>query len=203
MTYIIAIIGGYLLGCSSMSYYIARITNVNIKERGSKNYGASNTVALVGWKAGVLVALHDIGKAFLAVWLMRRLFPDTAYIGAVAGIASVLGHIFPFYLKFDGGKGFSSYMGMTLALNWRLALVLILLAVVVTLVTDYIVCGTMLTIFSVPTYLGYTARSWILAAILVLGSVVIFYKHRENLVRISNGTEMRFSGARKNKYKKE
>lgn len=201
MTYIIAIIGGYLLGCSSMSYYIEKITKVNIKERGSKNYGASNTVALVGWKAGILVALHDIAKAFLAVWLMRTLFPNAVYIGAVAGIASVLGHIFPFYLKFDGGKGFASYMGMTLALNWKFALLLIVLAVIVTVVTDYIVVGTMLTIFSVPAYLGFESKSWILAMILILGSVVILYKHRENFTRIINGTEMRFSGARKNKYK--
>jgi len=201
MAYIISIIGGYLMGCSSMSYYIARVTKVNIKEKGSKNYGASNTVALVGWKAGILVALHDIAKAFLAVWLMRNLFPDTAYIGAIAGIASVLGHIFPFYLKFDGGKGFASYMGMTLALNWKLAFVLIVLSVVVTLVTDYIVNGTMLTIVAVPVYLGYTTRSWMLAAILLLGSVVIVYKHRENFTKIRKGTEMRFSGARKNKYK--
>ncbi len=201
MGYIIAIIVGYLLGCSSMSYYISKLKNVNIKDRGSKNYGASNTVALIGWKAGVLVAVHDIAKAFLAVWLMKTLFPDLAYVGAVAGIASVLGHIFPFYLKFDGGKGFASYMGMTLALNWKLALVLVVLVVLVTLITDYIVCGTMLTIVSVPTYLGWTSRSWILAVVLVVGSLVILYKHRENLVRIANGTEMRFSRARKNKYK--
>ena len=147
------------------------------------------------------MALHDIGKAFLAVWLMKTLFPDVAYIGAIAGIASVLGHIFPFYLKFDGGKGFASYVGMTLGLNWKLALLIILLVIVVTLVTDYIVVGTLTTIVVVPAYLGYAARSWILAAILLIGTAVILYKHRENLVRIQNGTEMKFSGARKNKYK--
>lgn len=72
---------------------------------------------LMGWKAGIIVGAHDIGNPALAVILARVLFPELEYAAAAAGVASVLGHIFPFYLKFKGGKGFTSYLGMTLALN--------------------------------------------------------------------------------------
>ena len=113
-----------------------------------------------------------------------------ALVGAVAGIASVLGHIFPFYLKFRGGKGFASYMGMTLALNWKLALCLIAAIIVITIITDYIVCGTVTAIVTVPVYMAVTTHSFLLVAILCIGTAVIFYKHRENFPRMLNGTEL-------------
>ena len=194
MKYAAAILLSYLIGSSSMSWYLSKIKKVNMRASGSGNLGASNAVALMGWKAGILVGVHDIGKSILAVLLAQMLFPGVAYIGAVAGVSSVLGHIFPFYLKFKGGKGFASYLGMTIALNWKLALVILLIVVLVTLITDYIVVGTVTTVVSVPTYLGIANHSWILAAILGVATVVILYKHRENYVRIYNGTELGFRG---------
>ena len=144
-SYFIIIIIGYLLGCSSMSYYISKFKKVNLQEKGSKNLGTSNTMAVLGWKYGVLVGIHDIGKSIIAVVLAKYLFPDLELAGFLAGIASVLGHIFPFYLKFKGGKGFASYFGMTLALNWKLALIVALVVVILTLITDYIVVGRPIT----------------------------------------------------------
>ena len=89
-----------------------------------------------------------------------------------------------------GGKGFASYIGMTAALNWKLALIVAVLIVVVTLITDYIVAGTVTTIVLVPVVEGITAQSWSLALILCVATAVIFYKHRENFVRILKGTEI-------------
>lgn len=200
MNYLIAAILGYLLGTSSMALYLSRLQKVNLRAGGSGNLGASNTVQLMGWKAGVLVAVHDIGKAVLAVLLAQWLFSD-AYIGAVAGVCSVLGHIFPFYLKFRGGKGFASYFGMTVALNWKLGLVLFVVAVAVTFLTDYIVVGTVTTTLSAPVYLGWTQHDWILPCILLVGSVVIWLKHRENFVRIVNGTEIGLMSAFKGEHR--
>ena len=105
MAYFLAIGLGYLLGCSNMAYWLSRIKNVDIRKNGSGNLGASNATVLLGWGAGVIVALHDIGKAVLAVILTKLLFPEAEYAAAAAGVACVLGHIFPFYLKFKGGKG--------------------------------------------------------------------------------------------------
>ena len=125
MKYILITLIGYLLGCSNMAFYISRRKHADLRSSGTGNLGASNAVALLGWKAGILTAVHDVGKAFLAVLLAKWLFPELMYAGASAGVACVLGHIFPFWLKFRGGKGFASYWGMTLALNWKLALVII------------------------------------------------------------------------------
>lgn len=190
MKYIFIILFGYLLGCSNMAFYLSRIKKADLRSGGSGNLGASNAVVLLGWKAGVLTAIHDIGKASLAVLFAKWLFPELTFAGAAAGVACVLGHIFPFYLKFRGGKGFASYFGMTLALNWKLALVVGIAIVVVTLITDYIVCGTLTTIISVPIYLGIHHHSWLLALILCIATVVILYKHRENYPRMLNGTEL-------------
>lgn len=189
MSYLIIACVGYLLGCSSMALYLSRWKKVNMRDQGSGNLGASNATLLMGWGAGVAVAVHDVLKAALAVILARWLFPDLEYAGAVAGVSSVLGHIFPFYLKFKGGKGFASFFGMTLALNWRLALVIVLAAVIITWLTDYIVLATTATVVSVPAYLGYTTGNWILTLILCIASGVIIYKHRLNYVKIANGTE--------------
>ena len=201
MLYILVIVGAYLLGCSNMALYISRIKKVDPRAGGSGNLGASNATALMGWRVGIVVAIHDIGKATLAVILARALFPDLVYIGATAGVACVLGHIFPFYLKFRGGKGFASYIGMTLALNWKLALVIMALVLLVTVSTDYIVVGTTLTILSVPVYLGVAEHSILLALILCIATVVILYKHRMNYVRIYNGTEIGLRSVVKGKHR--
>lgn len=189
MKYISVILIGYLLGCSNMAWYLAKLAKADLRSGGSGNLGASNAVVLLGWRAGVLTAVHDIGKASLAVLLARWLFPGLEYGEAAAGVACVLGHIFPFYLGFHGGKGFASYFGMTLVLNWRLALVVAVAVILVTIVTDYIVCGTLTTIVSVPLYIGFT-RSWITALILCIATAVILFKHRENFPRMLNGTEL-------------
>ena len=189
MGYLFLIFMGYLLGCSNMAWYLARFHRADLRAGGSGNLGASNAVVLLGWKAGVLTAVHDVGKATLAVLLARWLFPQLEYGEAAAGVACVLGHIFPFWLKFRGGKGFASFWGMTLALNWKLALVLLAAVVIVTVITDYVVCGTLTTIISVPVYIGFT-RGWITALILLTATAVIAWKHRENYPRMLNGTEL-------------
>ena len=201
MQYVIVILLSYILGSSNMAKYLAAIKKVDLTAGGSGNLGASNAVILMGWGAGVLTALHDIGKSALAVILARLVFPDVPHIGAAAGVAAVLGHIFPFWMKFKGGKGFASYLGMTLALHWKFAIAVLLLVVVVTLITDYIVAATTTTIILVPIGLGLLTQSIILPLILLVASLVIAWKHRENYVRIYNGTEIRFRKAGRGDYR--
>ena len=201
MGYVLVILAAYLLGSSNMALYISKIKKVDARAGGSGNLGASNAAILMGWGAGVTVAVHDIGKSALAVILARIVFPELPFIGTVAGVASVLGHIFPFYLKFRGGKGFASYLGMTLALNWKLALVVMALVLVVTLMTDYIVMGTTLTIVSVPVYMGIAEHSLLLVLMLCIASLVIIYKHRMNYVRIWKGTEIGLRSVAKGKHR--
>ena len=197
IAYLAAALGAYALGCSNMAFYLSKLHKVDFRGGGTGNLGASNATILMGWKAGILVAIHDAGKALLAVLLANLLFPNLPNVGAVAGIAAVLGHIFPAPLKFRGGKGFASYVGMTLALNWKFALVVLDIVVLVTVITDYIVVGTTTTVLMVPSYLGWAHHSFLLAGILLIGTLVILYKHRENYVRMANGTEIGLRSAAK------
>ena len=186
---------GYVLGTSNMAICLAKLKGVDLAhDGGTGNPGASNALILMGWKAGVLVGVHDIGKAVLAVWLAGVLFPDVALSGVVAGVACVIGHMFPFYTHFRGGKGFAAYLGMTLALNWRFALGLLVAIAVLLLITDYIVVGTMTTVVSVPAYCAAT-HHYVMALLLCIASVIMICKHRANLVRIANGTEIGFRSA--------
>ena len=189
MAYTLAILGGYLMGCSNMAYWLAKGRGVDLRSGGSGNLGASNAVTMMGWKAGVITALHDGAKAFLAVLLFRFLFRDVEAIGTVAGVAAVYGHIFPFYLKFKGGKGLASYVGLLVALNWKLAIVLFILLAIVTVVTDYIVVGTVLIVVSSPVFYAVTGDATT-ALILAAASLLILWKHRVNYVRIYKGTEV-------------
>ena len=198
MQYILVILLSYILGSSNMAKYIAAVKKVDLSAGGSGNPGASNAVILLGWGAGVLTAVHDIGKSALAVVLARLVFPDLPLIGATAGVASVLGHIYPFWMKFKGGKGFASYLGMTIALHWKFAIAVLLLVVVVTLITDYIVAATTTTIVIVPIGIGLLTQSLL---ILLLASAVIAWKHKDNYVRMYNGTEIRFRKAGRGDYR--
>ena len=200
MLYLLAASMGYFLGCSNMALYLSKWKKVDLKGNGSGNLGASNTAMLMGMVPAVLVAVHDIGKSVLAVMLAKWLFPELEYAGPVAGLASVMGHIFPFYIRFRGGKGLASYFGMTLALNWKLALTIFVLGLALTLITDYIVSATTLTILWAPAYLGISTHNWILVLILLAGTAVIAYKHRENYMRIINGTEFRVRSVLRKKH---
>lgn len=194
MKYILPILLGYLLGCSHMAYYISKLKKLDIRTAGSGNLGASNATVLFGWGSGVLVAVHDIGKAYLAVLMAKWLFPALPYAGAAAGVAAVLGHIFPFYLGFRGGKGLASYFGMALALNWKLALVLGIVIVGATLITDFISLGAIGTVLAAPVYVSLVDCDLLLAAILCVATAVMLYKHWENIVRIAKKEEIGLRG---------
>lgn len=190
MAYFIAIGLGYLLGCSNLAYWLAKWNNVDFRKGGSGNLGASNTTILLGWKAGVLVGIHDIGKAVLAVVLAKLLLPGQEHIGAVAGVSAVLGHVFPFYLKFKGGKGLASFFGTVLALNWKIGILIGLLLVIITLVTDFISLGTLTVSVAAPVgFLLITGRV-LIPMILAVASMVLIYKHIENIHRLLNRTEI-------------
>ena len=200
MAYILAILCGYLLGCSNMALYLSRAKGVDLRAGGSGNLGASNATALLGWKAGALTALHDGAKAFVPALICRYMFPDIANLAVVAGVAAVCGHMFPFYLGFKAGKGLASYIGMLVALNLKFAIAVCILLVIITVVTDYIVLGTTATMIVTPVFFGIT-QGWIPALILGGLSAVIIYKHRLNFVHIAEGTEGRLSKAIRGEYR--
>ena len=190
MSYFLSALMGYLLGCSNLAYWLAKWNRVDFRKGGSGNLGASNTTILLGWRAGVAVAVHDIGKAVLAVLLAGILFPEAENVGAAAGVAAVVGHVFPFYLKFRGGKGLASFFGTVLALNWKVGIVIGLMLVVITLVTDFISLGTLTVSVAAPVGFFLITGRVIIPLILVVASVVLICKHTENIHRLLNKTEI-------------
>lgn len=190
MPYILSVLMGYLLGCVNPAYFLSKAKGIDLRRNGSGNLGASNTAVVLGWPSAVLVAAYDISKGALAVLLARMLFPQTEAIGAVGGAAAILGHIFPFYLGFRGGKGFASYIGMMFLLQWKIALLTLALGLLITLVTDFIALATISTAVVFPTIYLWQNPALIPAVMFVVLAGVIIYKHKDNISRIRKGTEI-------------
>lgn len=198
----IAILGsiviGYALGCINLSYIISRINGFDIRKYGSGNAGASNAMIVMGRKTGIIVAILDILKAFVAVKIAGVLFTyatvgNANYAECISGVCAIIGHIFPFYMKFKGGKGLAAFGGTILALDSSLFVVLFIIAVLIALITDYICFVPISMALIFPISFGYLKSSPICMGILFVSSVIIWYRHVENIKRIKKGEEARFS----------
>ncbi|MBE7003884.1 MAG: glycerol-3-phosphate acyltransferase [Ruminococcaceae bacterium] len=191
---------GYVFGSSNMALYLAKLKNVDILNTGSRNPGASNALITIGWWAAVAVCIHDLIKCNLAVWLAGMLFPELACARAVAGAASILGQMYPFYMHFRGGKGFAAYLAVTLALAWNFALCLYAVLVVILIVTNYVAVCTFTTIAVVPIWLAATGR-YTEAVLMLIPSAVILWKHRENIAHLRDGTEIGLRSASRGEHR--
>ncbi len=191
LKYILIVIIGYLFGASNMAWILAKIKGVNLRDGGSGNLGASNATILIGKGAGLLTFLHDAGKVIIAAFVCSLFHVEHA--GLIAAVTGVLGHIFPFYLKFRGGKGFASFIGMGFVIDWRFGLIMLVLLVVVSLLADWIVAGTFFHITVTPIYVVYSI-GWIPAIIIAIASLAIFVKHIPNIKKKRLGQEFSLRG---------
>ena len=188
MSYIIPVILGYLLGSISPAALIGRIKKINLRKSGTGNLGATNTALMLGRKLGFAVMFFDIFKGAASVTIAKLLFPASADIsGLLAGSAAVIGHMYPFYMKFKGGKGLAAYGGMVLAYDPIIFLILFSIGLVCMIAFNYCIALTSSAalLFPVTVFLRcfatpYVAASTTLAAI-ISGWLVI--KHRDNLIR--------------------
>jgi glycerol-3-phosphate acyltransferase PlsY len=182
---VVSIVIGYLLGCFQTAYIMGRaVKKIDIRTAGSNNAGASNVTMVLGWKYGIITALADIFKAAFAVILVGSIFPNSKELIFIAGAAAVIGHIFPFFLRFKGGKGAASLIGMLLAIDFKIAFIAIITIVVITLIIDYIALGSigMFTVLPISTYaFNYPL---VCTAIGVGLALVCVYKHQINIKRI-------------------
>lgn len=195
---VISILIGYGIGCINLSYFLSKWKGFDIRRYGSGNAGASNVVIVMGRKIGMIVAIVDILKAFFAVKISLLLFPAAVqgrvnWASCLAGTFAILGHIFPFYMGFKGGKGLASLGGVILAVDSKLFVVLFLISLFIALVTNYICFVPISMAIVFPILLCITRESWLSAAIFSLASVVILYRHIGNLKRIKAGDEAKFS----------
>ena len=199
MFYIIAGLIGYFFGCVHGSQLVGKIKNIDIKNQGVKNAGASNTTILLGWKFGVLVALIDIFKATLAIILVLFILKENGITGDahilyiyLTALFIILGHNYPVTMKLKGGKGTASLVGVLLAIDWRIAVIGIGILFIFTFATDYLVIGVlfMYVSFLITTYFFFGPAP---AGIVLLLSLLSFWKHLDNYKRIIKKEETRLS----------
>lgn len=201
---ILCIIIGYIFGLFQTAYIYGRLNHVDIREHGSGNAGATNAIRVFGKKAGIITYIGDALKAVAAGLLVRALFGDSdiniIVLILYTGIGAVLGHNFPFYLKFKGGKGIAASSGVIISLmDWKLILLGFIIFVGVTLVTRYVSAGSlslMLGFFILFVLFdqlgmselgaGFRIEAYILVFII---SCLAFFQHRANILRLIKGNE--------------
>ena len=191
--FIAAIFIGYLFGCFQTSYFISKkFGNKDIREIGSGNAGASNVTSEMGWKFGILTGISDVLKAYIPVKLIVLIFPTSLQhieLMAITGMGAVLGHIYPFFMNFRGGKGIACYIGLLLAINWQIGLASIIMLILLTVITDYVSVGSIFLYLIVPILAYYTGSANIVVGCSGILLIVGIIKHWINVQRILNGTE--------------
>ncbi len=201
---IIAILIGYAFGVIQTAYLLSKSAGkMDIREYGSGNAGASNMTTIMGWKYGVIVATVDILKGLFAVLVVKWIYPHDPNLAYLSGIMAIIGHIFPFYMKFQGGKGVATLIGVLGGIDLKLGVLFGLLVIIPAFITDYIVAGSLTVFIALPvtTYLlGYpTVFVWLGAGITILA----FWLHRSNIQRILNGDELKIRSVLKRKISDE
>lgn len=186
---------GYLFGCIQTAYFLGKIANnIDIRNFGSGNAGTTNVIRVLGWKAGVITFLGDLLKAVIAVFVCRALFPDMSLLASLyAGIGVIMGHNWPFFLKFKGGKGIAATIGTILAVDLTIGLIVAAILVVTLLITRYVSLGALLLTASIPIlfaifYNGY-ANYFEIIGLGLLITIFAFIRHRANIKRLLSGTE--------------
>jgi glycerol-3-phosphate acyltransferase PlsY len=185
----------YLLGSIPFGYLLVRIfRKEDIRTTGSGNIGATN-VARSGAKGlGIATLLLDLGKAYLAVKIAQWLAPGNYDVAVTAAIAAILGHVFPVWLGFRGGKGVASALGVFLALTWPSALSILAVFIVVVLLTRYVSLASIIAAASFPLF-GFhfvPQRTPIVIFGFLFIPILIIVKHHQNIRRLLAGTESRF-----------
>jgi glycerol-3-phosphate acyltransferase PlsY len=197
--FIVVAILGYLLGNFQASYIFGKlIKKVDIRTLGHGNAGASNAVESLGWKFGVLVAVLDVLKGVVSILLVKYFYkvgfdPDGALLLYINGYSVILGHIFPFYMGFKGGKGTATLIGIMLGMHPWVGLVGMGIIILATFLTDYVAIGTLALTFYVIFTTVFRDLGPGPIIISILGALLSLKLHLINYKRISLGTEGRLS----------
>ena len=214
MDRIICLVIGYVFGLFQTAYIYGKLHGIDIRDYGSGNAGTTNTMRVLGTKAGLLVLLGDILKCILAIVVTGVIFgrshPDMVYLLKIyAATGAILGHNFPFYLNFRGGKGIAATAGMILAFHPYFIPMGVILFFGAFFTTHYVSLGSLLV------YAGFFIEIVVLGQMGIFGmsqnlliemyaiagilTVMAYYKHRENIKRLLSGTERKTYLSHKNK----
>jgi acyl phosphate:glycerol-3-phosphate acyltransferase len=181
----------YLLGCISFGLLFARKSNIDIRSHGSGNIGATNVGRVLGKKAGLLTLAGDVSKGLAAVAIASR-FLEQPYEIAVAGLMAFLGHVYSVFLKFKGGKGVATGLGIFLFLMPFATLASMAVFGVTLWISSYVSVSSVLAALSIPLFGIYFRSLPEYIAVSTIVALIVVHKHVGNLERVLNGSESRF-----------
>ena len=207
MERLICLAVGYVCGLFQTGYLVGKMNHMDIRKKGSGNAGTTNALRVLGWKAGAMTFFGDVLKcvaAFLITYFMYRGSDMLPLLAMYAGAGVTLGHNFPFYMQFKGGKGIAATAGVIASLDWRLTLICAVIFLATVILTRYVSLGSILVViafFVVNVYLSwagyygldeqYLTEFWVLCAVVSLMAV---WRHRANIKRLLSGTENKLWG---------
>ncbi len=185
------IAGAYLLGSIPFGLIFTRVAGAgDIRQMGSGNIGATNVLRHGGKVAAALTLLFDVGKGFVAVWVPFAYFgPDVAFFTA---IAVFLGHLFPIWLKFRGGKGVATFLGVMLGLSWKAGIVTVAVWLIVALAFRYSSLAALVAVSLAPVF-GWFLGEPQVASIAIVMAVLVWIRHASNIRRLFSGREGRIN----------
>ncbi len=189
------IVCSYLIGAIPFGLVLGKLAGIDVRKYGSGNIGATNVARLVSKKMGALTLVADVGKSFLPMLAAALILGDAQFAEKIVmycGAAAFLGHLFPVYLKFKGGKGVATALGVFLYLDPVAVLIALGAFIVVVLITDYVAVGSLTAAAVFPGiswYLGAGGSQLILAGFV---GILIWVKHHDNIVRLLHHEEKKF-----------
>lgn len=200
---IIAILS-YLLGSLNFGVILSNtVKKEDVRDSGSGNAGTTNMMRTYGKTLGLLTIAGDILKVMVAIWIAFKImdveelkvtldnasdYPQVV-LKSFAGLFAVLGHIFPCFFKFKGGKGVATSGGMVIMIDWRIALILLVIFALTILITKYVSLGSILMAVFYPVFIGIFYKDIILVLIATVFTIIVVVAHRENVKRLINHTE--------------
>jgi glycerol-3-phosphate acyltransferase PlsY len=189
---ILLVVFAYLLGSVPTGYILGYFSGVDVRKAGSGNVGATNVARVAGKKLGVFTLIGDVAKGFLPVYFAQRLGFDATVVG-LAALAAFVGHLFPVFLKFRGGKGVATALGALLALAPAATAVLVLVFLAVALASRIVSLASIAAAAAAPLavwLLGYHPE---VIAVAVAMALLIIWRHEKNIHRLIAGAEPKFT----------
>ena len=211
MERLICIAIGYACGLFQTAYILGKIYHIDIRKQGSGNLGSTNVLRTLGKKAGALNLLCDCLKCIAAILIVRAIFGNSygdilPLLGLYAAAGCILGHNFPFYLGFRGGKGIAASAGMLLAMDWRVFLICAVIFIGLVAITRYVSLGSMAAyVGALICFIGFGAagsygmdfpHTFEMDVIMGLMTALAIHRHRANIYRLLNGTENKLGAAK-------
>lgn len=206
--YIIIAIIAYAIGSVSFSVIFSKkIAGFDVREKGSGNAGSTNVLRTVGKKAAALTLVCDILKGIVAILIAVIIGNivndiDKALLVQIASIAVVIGHTFPIFFGFKGGKGVATSLGVLLLINWQIGLICLVFALVIMALTRMVSAGSVLAAVLFPVLTLFVGHNYYIVAgnyfiFSVIMALIVAFNHRTNISRILNGTENKLSFKKK------